>query len=142
MERATGASVPSLDLAVVQRVLQEAPVSVAVLYGSHARGDVASGSDVDVAVGFDESVSSTDRTWARLDLIERLGAALETDRVDVVPLSNVSDALLREIHADGVLLVGEESDLSRYGDPEPPDDTHDERMGEFDDILAELERVV
>lgn len=135
-------TVPTLDLDGIQRVLQDAPVSVAILYGSHARSEATERSDVDVAVGFDESLSSVERTRARLDLIDRLQASLDAGAVDVVPLSAASDSLLREIHEDGVLLVGAEADVAAFGEPDRPDDTHDERMAEFDDLLGDIRRVV
>lgn len=142
MQRASDASVPQLDLGSIQRVLEEAPVTVAVLYGSHARSEATSRSDVDIAVGLSESMSSPERTQARLDLIEQIGAELDVDAVDVVPLSGASESLLREIRADGILLRGTEDDVTAYGDPEPADDTHEDRMDDFDELLADLERVV
>jgi len=142
MQRASEVTVRSLDLDAVQGVLREAPVSVGVLYGSHARGEAAPGSDVDVAVGFDGSIDASERTWARLDLVVQLGDRLGTDDVDVVPLAGATDSLLRDVWADGVLLVGTPEELAAYGTPEPPDDTHDDRMAEFDDLLSDLERVV
>lgn len=142
MEHASEASVPSLDLEAVRDVLEDAPVRVAVLYGSHARGEATDRSDVDVAVGFDDSLTGIDRTHARLDLISRLADRLGTDDVDVVPLSGVRDSLRYEIWTDGVLLVGSRDDLAAYGEPEPPTDSHEERMAAFDEVLADLERIV
>lgn len=142
MRNASDVSIPSIDVSAMRDVLDDAPVSVAVLYGSHARGEATARSDVDVAIGFSDSLSSVERTQARLDLIERLGAALDVDAVDAIPLSGASDSLQREIRADGVLLHGSEGDLASYGDPGPASDSHDDRMAEFDEVLAELERVV
>lgn len=53
------------DLDVIRSVLEEAPVTLAVLYGSHARGEARPGSDVDVAVSFRESLSSVECTRTR-----------------------------------------------------------------------------
>ena len=53
------ATVPDLDIEVIVRVLDEAPVNLAVLYGSAARGDVTTRSDIDLAVEFEKSLSST-----------------------------------------------------------------------------------
>lgn len=133
------ASIPELDVETIVEVVEDAPVTAAVLYGSYARGEETPTSDVDVAVEFDESLSSGERTRARLALIERLSTALGTDDVDVVPLLQASDELRREIFEDGVCI---------YGSPEEhavEDETatsHDERLADFDELLAELERVV
>ena len=142
MEHASDVSVPSVDLEAVRDVLEAAPVRVAVLYGSHARGEATARSDVDVAVGFDDSIDRSNRLQARLDLICRLADFLGTDDVDVVPLSGVHDTLRSEIWDHGVLLVGSRDDLSAYGEPEPPTDSHEERMAAFDEVLADLERSV
>lgn len=131
-------SIPGLDVATIVETVEDAPVTAAVLYGSHARGEATPGSDVDLAVQFDESLSSEERTRARLALIERLSTALGTDAVDVVPLSGASDDLKRDIFVDGIRLYGRV-------DERPVGETardHDERLADFDDLLAELERVV
>jgi len=47
--------------------------------------DAGPGSDVNLAVAFPDTLSSVERTRARLTLIERLSVALGTDDVDVVP---------------------------------------------------------
>jgi predicted nucleotidyltransferase len=131
------ASISGLDVEAIVEIVTDAPVSVAVLYGSYARGEQRPESDIDVAVEFDESLSSTERTRARLALIERLGTALGTDDVDVTPLSKASAELKREILEDGICLYGSV-------DEDVPEETtgHDERLEDFDELLAELERVV
>lgn len=129
-----------VDVSTVTRVLEAAPVQLAVLYGSHARGEADTHSDVDIAVAF-EDLSPADRTRARVSLIERLTATLNTDDVDVVPLSGISPELRHEIREDGIVLVGSADDLDAYPTREPTT-THEERLDEFDEILAELERVV
>jgi predicted nucleotidyltransferase len=131
------ASISGLDVEAIVEIVTDAPVLAAVLYGSYARGEQRPGSDIDVAVEFDESLSSTERTRARLALIERLGTALGTDDVDVTPLSKASAELKREILEDGICLYGSV-------DEDVPEETtgHDERLEDFDELLAELERVV
>ena len=131
------ASISGLDVEPIVEIVTDAPVSVAVLYGSYARGEQRPGSDIDIAVEFEESLSSTERTRARLTLIERLGTALGTDDVDVTPLSKTSADLKREILEDGICLYGSvDEDV-----PEEPT-SHAERLADFDELLTELERVV
>ena len=131
------ASISGLDVEAIVEIVADAPVSVAVLYGSYARGEQRPGSDIDVAVEFDESLSSTERTRARLALIERLGTTLGTDDIDVTPFSKASADLKREILEDGICLYGSV-------DEDLPEETtsHDKRLADFDELLAELERVV
>jgi predicted nucleotidyltransferase len=131
------ASISGLDVETIVEIVSDAPVTAAVLYGSYARGEEGSTSDIDIAVEFDESLSSTERTRARLALIERLGTALGTGDVDVTPLSKASADLKREIFEDGICLYGSV-------DENLPEETtsHDERLADFDELLAELERVV
>ena len=139
MRESDDVSIPGLDVESIVGILDGAPVERAVLYGSHARDEATQSSDIDLAVEFDESLSSDERTRARLALIERLSTVLGTDDVDVVPLSQVSDELEREIFADGICLYGS------FDDPDgrsATTRTHDERLDDFDELLAELERVV
>jgi len=122
----------------IRDVLADAPVELAVLYGSRARGDAGPGSDVDLAVAFPDSLSSVERTRARLSLIERLGVTLGTDDVDVIPLDRAPDALLVEIIRDGIVVHGEERALERYRTGEGKNEDR-ERL---DDVLADIEALV
>lgn len=135
-------TVPDLDLDTIAQVLDEAPVTLAVLYGSYARGDATAKSDIDLAVEFEESLSSVERTRGRLSLIERLTTELGTDGIDVTPISRVSTEFLEEIRADGILIYGSPAELERYYGQSVERSNHRDRIAEFDDLLGELERVV
>lgn len=134
-------SASGLDVDALVEVLDGAPVTCGVLFGSHATGDEQSGSDVDLAVEFESSLSSVERTRARLQIIEEASVVLGLDAVDVVPLSAAPPALRREIYEDGVLLYGslDETDTPGDGDTEPD---REETLARFDRILADLERTV
>lgn len=142
MRKREEATVPNLDIEAIVQILDEAPVTLAILYGSHARGDTTPNSDIDFAVEFEQSLSSTELTRARLGLIERLSIELETDEIDVVPLSRAHAELVEEILADGVLIYGASADLDRYDGQSVEGTSRRDRIAEFDDLLAELERVV
>ena len=142
MRKREEVTVPDLDLDTIARVLDEGPVTLAILYGSYARGDTTAKSDIDLAVEFEESLSSIERTRARLGLIERLTTELETDEIDVTPLSRVSTELLQEILADGILVYGASANLEPYYGQSVEEENHRDRIAEFDDLLGELERVV
>lgn len=95
--------------AVIQR-LEEAPVSLALLFGSYATGEATSGSDVDIAVEYDESVDIAD---VHLRLVADLARLLGTDAVDVVHLSTVDPRIAVEALEHGQVLVGSTEAASR-----------------------------
>lgn len=97
-----------VDLGLLRSVLSSHPVSLAILFGSHAEGTSHSTSDVDVAVEF-ENYSPSDPAYngVFLGLGADVSEALETDDVDVVDLQTVSPALAEAIFDRGVLIVGE-----------------------------------
>lgn len=142
MRDRTDTTLPNLNVNAIVDVLGETPATLAILYGSYARGDTTATSDIDLAVAFEESLSSVERTHARLRLIERLTTGLETDDIDVVPLSQVSTELREEILTDGILIYGSPSDLDQYSGQSAEETSHQDRLAEFDELLAELERVV
>lgn len=130
----------NLDVDAIVEALEDAPVESCVLFGSYARRDERGTSDVDLAVEFDDSLASTERTKARLTLIERVSTRLGIDSVDVIPIADVSPELRREILEDGVLIYGTAPDLATESTDEASD--HDETMARFDDLISDLERVV
>lgn len=142
MRESADVVIPTLDVEAIEPVLDETPVMLAVLYGSHARQEATAASDVDIAIAFEESCPSVDRTRARLALTERLRGVLGTDTVDVVPLGQASATLRREICEDGIVIYGPPATLDAYCEPVPETPTHEERLSEFDALLADLERVV
>jgi predicted nucleotidyltransferase len=129
-----------LDVEAFVDVLEDAPVTLAILFGSRARSTSHGSSDVDLAVEFSPSLSSVERTRVRMDLISELSRALDLDAVDVVPLSAAPTELRREIQADGIILYGDEPDwFDSDGGSNP---THEETLARFDEIVDTLERVV
>jgi predicted nucleotidyltransferase len=142
MRELAGTTVLGLDVEAIVRILEDTPVTLGVLYGSHARGEATARSDIDLAVEFDESLSSVERTRAHLGIIERLSTELETDDVDVVPLSRAPEDLLETILDDGILVLGATDDVETYrGQPPVVSDRRDQ-LDTFDDVLDELERIV
>lgn len=125
-----------------RQVLDAAPVSLGILYGSYARGETTPHSDIDLAVEFEDSLSSVELTRARLGLIEKLVTELGTNEIDVVPLSRVHGELLQEILADGVLIHGSPKALEQYQQQSVEVTNRRDRIEEFDSLLTELERVV
>jgi len=125
----------------VRGVLEDHPVQLGVLFGSHARGTAGSHSDIDVAVSFDRSVA--DQRW--LELGVELTVALGTDDVDIVDLDTVRPAVGYEALSNGRLLVGDPEAMSERlaqfeRDRQVP--TQAERRARFDDALERMERLV
>lgn len=91
--------------AELSATLRQAPVPIvaAYLFGSHARGDASSASDVDVAVLLaEEGVRSLVGPLPRLSgMLER---ALKTS-VDLVDLRTAPPDLVHRILRDGVLII-------------------------------------
>ena len=97
----------------------------AYLFGSHARGQAGSDSDVDVAVYIDETVADEGRWGYRAELTTDLMAALGTDDVDVVVLNQAPILLYHRVLRDGIRLISRDlrattgragQALSRYFD--------------------------
>jgi predicted nucleotidyltransferase len=116
-------------------------VTCGILFGSYATGDERSGSDIDLAVEFEPSLSSLERTRARLRIIEEVSVALDIDAVDVVPLSEAPVALRREINQNGILLYGSLGEADRPADEDTELDD-EEALARLDRVLADLERTV
>jgi len=142
MEKLSQASITSVDTDRIVSVLDDAPVTVAVLFGSHARREPTAHSDINLAVAFDESLSSLEQTRARLSLIEQLSSALGTDAIDVVPLSEVPISIRHEIQTDGIVLYGSKDQLPPVDGETHTHQTHEDRMDRFDELLTDIERVV
>ncbi len=79
-------------------------VQLAVLYGSHARGQAGPLSDIDVALLLDRTFDPAHYFDLRLEVIGGLMHMLNTNEVDVVILNEVSLALRYRAVRDGVLL--------------------------------------
>jgi len=109
-------------------------VCLAVLYGSHARGEAGPLSDVDVAVLLERSCAADDYFEQRLELIGRFMQALNTNDVDVVILNQAPLALQYRVVRDGFVLYARHHDhliefvsqtVSRYLDFKPVIERHE-----------------
>ncbi|ELY61676.1 type VII toxin-antitoxin system MntA family adenylyltransferase antitoxin [Natronococcus jeotgali] len=98
----------SLPLERLQKVFQEHGIWLAILFGSHASGEIHSQSDIDIAVEL-EDVQPTDPTYNErfFGLSADLSETLETDAVDLVDLQIASPELAATIFDHGILLVGD-----------------------------------
>lgn len=85
-------------------------VSVAYLFGSHARGQAGPLSDVDVAVLLDREAREDQYFAARLTLMAGLEAIVDGGRLDVVILNEAPLALAYRILRDGILVACRDED--------------------------------
>ncbi|WP_101297101.1 type VII toxin-antitoxin system MntA family adenylyltransferase antitoxin [Halegenticoccus soli] len=99
--------------AVITR-LEEAPVSLALLFGSYATGRATIGSDVDIAVEYDDSLE--DLTNTHLSLVTDLTRILGRDDVDVVRITSVDPRIAVEALEQGELLIGTDEDAAQLRD--------------------------
>ncbi|WP_323173252.1 nucleotidyltransferase domain-containing protein [Natrialba sp. PRR66] len=137
-EAALGESVP---LETLLEVLQEHPVKLAILFGSHAQGETHAGSDLDIAVVL-ETVrpDHPDYNDVFFGLSADLSAALETDEIDLVDLQTASPDLVESIFAQGVLLIGEPEDAAAIETQLRPTESSDQSPRErFDAALAKID---
>jgi len=132
----------NIDIDEVRGVIEEYPVRCALLFGSHARGTATSSSDVDVAVAFEGGLSDENRLERRIELTTALSKALGVDDVDVTDLDRVRSEIGRSVLETGVVLVGDIEIVDEYRERferEAVDESHDDRMRRFDDVLERLE---
>ena len=137
-----GAAVP---VDALRSTLEAHPVRLAILFGSRARGDTHSRSDVDIVVEFD-GLRPGDEGFneAFFGLGADLSETLESDDVDVLEVHTLSPTLARSVFEDGVLLLGSEGRAVALREELTTSDTDDrsprERLDEacrrIDDHLA------
>jgi uncharacterized protein len=100
----------------LQRALEPlSEVSAALLFGSHARGQVHSASDIDVALLLGAAARSEDRGELLRRLIAAIGQEVAADRVDLVVLNDAPPALAFQVLRYGkVVLVRDPVALHRF----------------------------
>lgn len=96
-----------LPVRPLRAVLEESPVRLAVLFGSHASGRPHDQSDVDVAIELpDVEPGDPGYNDEFFGISAEIAEALGTDNVDVVDLHSLSPSIARSVFENGVLLVG------------------------------------
>lgn len=133
----------TINCDALRRVLARHPVRLAVLFGSHVRGEGTESSDIDIAVEFEDSVSKEVYGSVRLGLIADLMSAAKQEAIDVADLDDMRPDVGREALDHGIVLVGDIERAERYREDferraAPPEKTRRER---FDALLERLEGV-
>ncbi|WP_436911217.1 type VII toxin-antitoxin system MntA family adenylyltransferase antitoxin [Halosimplex marinum] len=146
MERIEDTGLESdLPVGQIRATLDDAPVRVAILFGSHAAGRAHDQSDVDLAVEFDglepgDSEYNETRFGLSTDLCEALG----TDDVDLVDVHSLPPSLARSVFDHGILLIGSgdriavlrERLLDEGSDERSPRERFDSALRRIDEHLA------
>lgn len=108
--RRLGDGPDSLDVDALAGCLREYPVSLAVLFGSHASDSASDLSDLDLAVRFQESIPEDERLELLDELTTAVTRATGFEAVDVVDLERVNPTLGYEALSNGTVLVGDENE--------------------------------
>lgn len=87
----------TLEEKIKELLEREKHVELAYLFGSAARGELGTLSDVDVAVYLDESLSSEERFKLQLKMMGELASALKTNKVDLIVINDAPPTLNYEI---------------------------------------------
>lgn len=132
---------PSLH-ETIATVLSDHPVTVGILFGSRARGDPDVGSDVDVAIAF-EDVEPGDPGYneALFGASADLSEALATDDVDVVDVRQAPPELARTIFEEGTVVVGTNDGVEAVRNAVVAASAAETRSPaeRFDDVLAAMD---
>jgi len=137
--RSTAPNAP-LDREALRSTLEEYPLKVAILFGSHVEGTAHAQSDVDIGVVFEDECPEDERRELYLDLHSTLAMAVGTDDVDVTLLDDVPASVGRRALQSYEVLVGDSAvpaDLrERYEETAP---SREEVLARLDEKLARLD---
>lgn len=132
---------PAFPLEAIRSTLEAHPVRLAVLFGSHARGESHARSDIDLAVELDgirPGQPAFNETF--FGLSADLSEALETDGIDLVDVHTISPPLVRVVFEDGVILVGSERRAEQLREELGADIERDRSPRErFDEALRRID---
>lgn len=121
--------------------LAQTSVEFALLFGSHARGTASESSDVDVALRFPVEMDAYERFRRRNRIDAKLQEYAESF-VDVSDIATLPIPVAYTALRDGILLVGEESDVTAYREPveQEYEATKDEREQARQELIDRLAR--
>lgn len=138
-------SVTPIDRNAVRSVLEEYPLRLAILFGSHVDGTPTPQSDVDVGILFEEDCSPAERRKLYLDLHSTIATALGTENIDVTLLDDVPPSVGQQALQSYDVLVGQralaEQLRERYEEIAPVP-SHEDLVKRLDESLATLDTVL
>lgn len=146
MERIDTADI-ELDVPVqrLRSMLDDAPVRLAILFGSRATGESHARSDLDLAVEFDDLEPGDpgyNETFFGLSV--SVSEEFGTDEIDLVDVHSLSPSLARSVFDDGIVFLGtvnraktlHRSVLSGETDERSAGDRFDDALRRIDEHLA------
>jgi len=146
MERIETADIePDIPDQRLRSTLDDAPVRLAILFGSRATGRTHARSDIDLAVEFaDLEPGDPAYNETFFALSAALSDVLGTDDIDLIDIRSLSQSLARSVFDDGILLFGtvdrvetlRASILSDEPDERSPGDRFDDALRRIDEHLA------
>ena len=80
---------------------EESTIKFAILFGSFAKGNSRSGSDIDIAIELDAPLS----TENKLNILQSLGEITDK-KIDLIDLKTVGEPLLNQIIQHGKVIKG------------------------------------
>ena len=145
MERIETADIePDIPAQRLRSTLDDAPVRLAILFGSRVTGRIHTQSDIDLAVEFAD-IEPGDPAYNEtfFGLTAALSDALGTDDIDLVDIRSLSPSLARSVFDDGILVLGtvdraetlSASILSDEPDERSPGDRFDDALRRIDEHL-------
>ncbi|MHC3439770.1 type VII toxin-antitoxin system MntA family adenylyltransferase antitoxin [Natrialbaceae archaeon A-gly3] len=131
----------TIDLEAIRSVLADNDVQYAVVFGSVARGEETSTSDIDLCLRFPDGLSRRER-FDRRNRIDSVVQRYTTQFVDVSDLEALPDEIALNALRDGVVIYDNErskdTDEKRLQDRvRSSKDEHTRERREFIDRLAE-----
>jgi len=124
----------------IRTILRKHPVQVAVLFGSHATGQAHAGSDIDIAVAFDDLKPGDEgynETFFGLSVA--LSETLETDDIDLVDVHTLSPSMRRSVFDTGTVLVGSDADIQAIQDELQSDSLEDSPRERVDAAIRRID---
>jgi predicted nucleotidyltransferase len=125
--------------------LEDAPIRVAILFGSRATGQTHALSDIDIAVEFDGLEPGDPEYNERFfTLSADLSEIMGTDDIDLVDIRSLSPSFARSVFEKGILLKGTEEQISELrtrlldgsSDMHSPQERFDDALRRIDEHLA------
>lgn len=133
----------TIDRDALTEVLEDHPVSLAVLFGSVVSESRHPQSDVDIVVEFDGPSSGT--LEDRLSLISDLSVALETNAIDLAVVDDLDPQVGVRAFREGELLIGSEdrfTSVRRRFDRMAGQEARDPPAERYDAALDRIDRLV
>lgn len=145
MKRATETDLNDrLPVEELRAVFEQAPVRVALCFGSQATGAVHPRSDIDLAIELDGVEPGEERyNDVFFDVYAEIAETLDRDDVDLVDLQSVSGTLATVVFDTGIIIYGDPQRVEKLreecdtgGDDRSPRDRLDRAIERMDEHLA------